>query len=96
MCSKTCTKTLDNHSNSVNTLIKLNESTIASGSDDKSIKVWDLKSGTLIKTLLGHDDRVISVSISHDSKFIVSGSSDKTVKVWDLEYPSIIKPLEVN
>jgi len=48
--SGTCTKTLTGHSDCVNTLIKLNEFTIASGSGDNSIKIWDVISGKCTKT----------------------------------------------
>ena len=47
---------------------------IISGSSDKSIKIWDLEAGHLIKTFDGHQNNINSVCISHDNKKIISGS----------------------
>ena len=54
-----------------------------SASDDKTLKVWDLATGTL-RTLKGHADSVNAVAMTPDGKRAVSGSDDKTLKVWDL------------
>ena len=59
--------------------------TLASGSIDKTIKLWDVETGKQITTLLGHDDFVLSVSFSPDGKTLTSGSVDKTIKLWDVE-----------
>ncbi|MFN7769521.1 MAG: hypothetical protein ACK5UC_20165 [Planctomycetaceae bacterium] len=56
---------------------------IVSGSDDKTLKVWDAVTGQETLTLTGHTNRVFSVAYSPDGKRIVSGSYDKTLKVWD-------------
>ena len=58
---------------------------IVSGSEDKTVKVWDADKGTETLTLKGHTDAVNSVAFSADGKRIVSGSEDKTVKVWDAD-----------
>lgn len=59
--------------------------TLVSGSNDKSIKIWDLANGKLINTLNGHKNAVNSVAISPDGQTLVSGGGDKTLKVWDLK-----------
>lgn len=63
---------------------------LVSGGDDKTVKLWDLESGRLIKTLEGHAKAVLSVFISPNNRWIVSGSSDHTVKLWDIESGCII------
>jgi WD40 repeat protein len=58
--------------------------TLASGSDDNTIKFWDVTTGREIRTLKGHSSGVNSVSFSPDGKTLASGSSDKTIKLWDV------------
>lgn len=57
---------------------------IVSGSDDYSIKVWNLFESKEECTFIGHTGTVKSVCVSPDSKLIVSGSDDKSIK--SLEY----------
>jgi len=59
--------------------------TVVSGSDDKTLKVWDLETGRCRATFEGHTNSVFGVAITSDGKTVVSGSDDKTLKVWDLE-----------
>jgi WD40 repeat protein len=56
-----------------------------SGSEDKTIKVWDQETGKETLTLRGHTFGVTSLALSPDGKRLFSGSYDKTIKVWDLE-----------
>ena len=58
---------------------------IASGSDDKTVRVWHVETGECIKTFEGHNGSVNSVCFSSDGKKIASGSGDKTVRVWHVE-----------
>ena len=59
-------------------------STIASASDDKTIKLWK-RNGTLLRTLRNHTQPVTSVSFSPDGQTIASTSADKTIKLWKLK-----------
>ncbi|MBI1918237.1 MAG: protein kinase [Planctomycetes bacterium] len=56
---------------------------IASGSLDKTVKVWNAHTGQEALTLKGHTDGVTSVAFSPDGKRLVSGGDDNTVKVWN-------------
>jgi hypothetical protein len=69
----------------VNSVAISSDSTrIVSGGADKTVKVWDSRSGKEILTLLGHQSAVISVATSSDGTCIVSaGRGDRTVNVWD-------------
>ncbi|MUG91164.1 CHAT domain-containing protein [Scytonema sp. UIC 10036] len=54
---------------------------IASGSEDKTIKLWS-RDGELLKTITGHSAAVTSVAFSPDGKTLASSSRDKTIKLW--------------
>jgi WD40 repeat protein len=58
--------------------------TIASGSADSTIKLWNLE-GKELWTLTGHSKGVLSIAFSPDRKTIASGSYDNTIKLWNLE-----------
>jgi hypothetical protein len=68
--------------------------TLASGSWDKTVKLWDVKSGKEIATLQGHQSWVNSVSFSPDGHTLASGSEDKTVKLWDVKSGKEIASLQ--
>ena len=59
--------------------------TLASGSYDSTIKLWNLNTLAEIKTLPGHGGGVFSVNFSPDGKTLSSGGYDKTIKLWNLE-----------
>ena len=50
----------------------------------KNIKLWNLETGTLLKTLSGHAGDVRSVAFSPDGQLLASGSGDGTVRVWSV------------
>jgi F-box/WD-40 domain protein 7 len=54
---------------------------VVTASDDKTVKVWDLRTGERLHTLKTHSDGVTCVQFS-DTK-LVSGSFDKTIKLLD-------------
>ena len=58
-------------------------SRVLSGSDDKTVKLWDATTGALLRTFEGHADRVNSVAFSPDGSRVLSGSGDRTVKLWE-------------
>jgi WD40 repeat protein len=59
--------------------------TLASGSWDHTIKLWDVQTGKEQATLKGHNSAVGAVAYSPDGKTLASGSGDKTIKLWDAQ-----------
>lgn len=87
--------TLAGHSDWVSALaISPDGKTIASGSFDKTIKLWNSANGQLIRTLSQHTKGVISLAISPDGKTLISGSWDETIKLWSLNTGELIYTLK--
>jgi len=86
--------TLSGHSFSVYSVaFSPDGKTLASGSGDKTIKIWNVTTGQEIRTLKGHSDGVISVAFSPDGKTLASGSADKTIKIWNVATGQEIRTL---
>ena len=57
---------------------------VVSFSDDKTVRVWDLPSETLLDTFTGHDDYIrCGAAANVSSDLVLSGSYDQTIKLWD-------------
>ena len=62
-----------------------NGTTLASGSRDGTIRLWDVKTRTLRSTLTAHTDTVLCVVFSADGTSLASGSKDNTICLWDTQ-----------
>ncbi|MGK7918660.1 MAG: protein kinase [Trichodesmium sp.] len=62
---------------------------LVSGSDDKTIRLWNIKTGQLLHKFLGHTAEVYGIAISSDSRRIISGGDDRTILVWNLHKKTI-------
>jgi WD40 repeat protein len=58
--------------------------TLASGSDDRTIKLWDTRTGKEQSTLEGHTNGVWSVTFSPDGKTLASSEAN-TIMLWDVK-----------
>ena len=75
--------TLTGHTSWVNSVsFSPDGQTLASGSSDYTIRLWDVETGETVKTLTGHTGDVISVSFSPDGQTLASGSGDGTMLLW--------------
>ncbi len=61
-----------------------NSKLIATGGRDNAIRIWDVKTGRLIRTMFGHTDPVRSLNFNSDGTQLVSGGMDDLVIIWDI------------
>ena len=77
---------LSEHTESVEFVAFSSDGTLlASGSDDETVKLWDVQTGGVVNTFYGHTNLVYSVSLSVDCTMIASGSADKTIHLWNIQ-----------
>lgn len=57
---------------------------VATGSRDKSAKLWELSTGREVRSFLGHEFGVNAVAFSSDGKYLITSSADMTAKIWDV------------
>lgn len=58
------------------------DAALATGTKDGMVRLWDLRSGKVIRTLEGHTDAV--TALKFDSRNLITGSLDRSVRIWDL------------
>ena len=85
-------RTID-HPGTPSALARLPNGRVVSGSDDGTLRVWDVENGQTLQTLEGPPGWVNAVAVL-DSRRVVSGSSDRTLRVWDVESGQTLQTLE--
>lgn len=63
--------------------------TLVTGSNDKTIRLWNLKTGQLLHKFLGHTAEVYATAITADGRRIFSGGDDRTILAWNLQKKTI-------
>lgn len=58
---------------------------LATGAEDKLIRVWDIQTRQIRNTFQGHEQDIYSLDFARDGRTIASGSGDRTVRLWDIE-----------
>jgi WD40 repeat protein len=57
---------------------------LASGSNDKTVKLWNWQNGDCIRSLQGHTDFIYGLAFSSDGQILASASTDSTVRLWNV------------
>jgi WD40 repeat protein len=76
---------LSGHTDKVSAIAFGTSKTLISGSRDSTLKVWDLDTKKLLRTLSAKSAGITSIAVSGDRQIVVSGDIDKSVKVWNLK-----------
>lgn len=68
---------------------------VVSGSDDKTVKLWDLNSNTCVHTFFEHRGMVSCVDFHPDGTCVAAASTDSTIKIWDIRTNKLLQHYQV-
>lgn len=78
----------------VSVAIRSDSNYVATGSRDKSVKLWEVSTGREARTFLGHELTVTCVAFTSDNNLLISGSNDKSIRVWDVNTGKNLSTIE--
>ncbi len=91
----TLADTLSNHSESVSVLaLSPDQQTLASGSDDTTVVLWDMVDRQLGFILEGHQNPMNALAFTPNSRYLASGGDDLYITIWDTETGEAVQTLD--
>ena len=66
---------------------------LLTGSEDGTLKLWDVATTRLVRTFSGHKGDVTAVALSPDGTRALSGSKDKTIRLWEVATGRLIRTI---
>lgn len=81
--------TLSGHTGTIEWLKVLPDGRLASASDDTTVRIWNLTTGTLDMILYGHTNKAYSIDVLANG-YLVSGGYDKAIRVWNTTTGSLV------
>ncbi|KAK0885835.1 general transcription repressor [Friedmanniomyces endolithicus] len=68
---------------------------LATGAEDKIIRVWDIATKTIHHSFAGHDQDIYSLDFASDGRYIASGSGDRSIRLWDIQEDQCVLTLQI-
>ena len=75
---------LGSHTSGISKLQSIFNHTLASGSSDNTITIWNVDSGERIRTLIGHSKTIQTLKMLSNN-LMASGSFDNTIQIWNVD-----------
>lgn len=70
-----------------------NGSFIASGSEDNTVKLWDVTTGKVVRTLVAHRGYITALDFSASGDMLVTAAKDNTIRIWDVRKGTEVRSL---
>jgi WD40 repeat protein len=94
---KDSVKSLIGHSESIRAIAFSRDGKyLVSGSNDRTVRLWDITTGQLIRLFKGHKERVKCLKVSEDDNLIISASADSILKIWERETGNCIRTIKTS
>lgn len=91
-----CVHTLEGHTRPIESLIISNDNQLVASAGDDLIRIWNLRTGELIRNLQGHVKSVTSLALNKTGDLLVSAGRDKTVMMWRFPEGNLVQNFSAN
>ena len=89
-----CVHTLSRHRGAIAAVALTKDGKkLVTGSHDQTLRLWSVKTGSLLKTFSDHSKEIYCVAISGDGKLVASGGADNSIKISDLRTGALLRSI---